>query len=153
MHLRTPLTLPEKAREITQAVADALDRIGVKCAIEEQHDRPEYAREIGRKVTGDVAIFDSSPHSTFRVLNDKVSATAQGVWWQGYEDAEAEALIAAANRTVGDDARELAYGAVLRRLHANPPWLYLFHPVEVFAARPGAGRFVLDGTGILRVEA
>jgi peptide/nickel transport system substrate-binding protein len=151
LHLRTPLTLPEKAREITQAVADALDRIGVPCAIEEQHDRPEYAREIGRKVTGDVAIFDSSPHSTFRVLNDKISAGAQGVWWQGYEDAEAEALIAAANRAVEDDAREAAYGAALRRLHANPPWLHLFHPVEVFAAREGVGRFVLDGTGILRV--
>jgi lysyl-tRNA synthetase class II len=47
---------------------------------------------------------------------------------------------------------EEAYGAVLRRLHAAPPWLYLFHPVEVFAARPGAGRFALEGTGILRIE-
>jgi peptide/nickel transport system substrate-binding protein len=152
VHLRTPMTLPEKAREVTQAVADSLARIGVPSVIEEQHDRPEYAREIGRKNTGDVAIFDSSPHSTFRVLNDKISCRAQGVWWQGYEDEQAEALIAAANRAVGDEAREAAYGAVLRRLHANPPWLYLFHPVEVFAARPGAGRFALDGTGILRVE-
>ena len=53
---------------------------------------------------------------------------------------------------MADDDREAAYGAVLRRLHANPPWLYLFHPVEVFAARPGAGRFTLEGSGILRVE-
>ena len=152
LHLRTPLTLPEKAREITQAVADALGRCGVATRIEEQPDRPEYAREVGRKVIGDVAIFDSSPHSTFRVLDDKISAASRGVWWQGYEDAEAQRLILAANRAVADDAREAAYGAVLRRLQADPPWLYLFHPVEVFAARPGTGRFTLEGSGILRVE-
>jgi peptide/nickel transport system substrate-binding protein len=150
--LRTPTTMPEKARGITEAVAEALGRVGVATRIEVQEDRPEYAREVGRKLIGDAAIFDSSPHSTFRVLNDKVSAAARAVWWQGYEDEEAERLIAAANRTVEDEAREAAYGAALRRLAANPPWLYLFHPVEVFAARPGTGRFTLEGTGILRVE-
>jgi peptide/nickel transport system substrate-binding protein len=152
IHLRTPLEMPEKAREITQAVADALERLGIATRIEEQPDRPEYAREVGRKRIGDVAIFDSSPHSSFRVLDDKISSANQAVWWQGYHDEEVQRLIAAANRTVGDDAREAAYGAVLRRLHENPPWLYLFHPIEVFAARPGAGRFTLEGSGILRVE-
>lgn len=152
IHLRTPLEMPEKAREITRAVADSLERIGIATRIEEQPDRPEYAREVGRKQIGDAAIFDSSPHSTFRVLDDKVSSANRAVWWQGYHDEEAQRLIAAANHAVADDAREAAYGAVLRRLHANPPWLYLFHPVEVFAARPGAGRFTLEGSGILRVE-
>ncbi len=152
LHLRTPLAMPDRAREITQAIADALGRVGLATSIEEQPDRPEYAREVGRKAIGDAAIFDSSPHSTFRVLNDKVSSTTRGVWWQGYHDDQAEQLIAAANRALDDAAREEAYGTCLRRLHANPPWLYLFHPVEVFAARAGAGRFVLDGAGILRVE-
>jgi peptide/nickel transport system substrate-binding protein len=152
VHLRTPLEMPEKARQITQAVADALERIGIATRIEEQPDRPEYAREVGRKHIGDVAIFDSSPHSTFRVLDDKISSANRAVWWQGYHDAEVQRLIAAASHTVADDARESAYGAVLGRLHANPPWLYLLHPIEVFAARPGAGRFTLEGSGILRVE-
>lgn len=150
--LRTPLTLPEKARQITQAVADALGRLGIATRIEEQPDRPEYAREVGRKLIGDVAIFDSSPHSTFRVLDDKVSSANRAVWWQGYHDEEVQRLIGIANRTVEDDAREAAYGAVLRRLHANPPWLYLFHPIEVFAARPGVAKLTLDGSGILNVE-
>jgi peptide/nickel transport system substrate-binding protein len=150
--LRTPLTLPEKALEVTQVVADALGRCGVATRIEIQEDRPEYAREVGAKKIGDVAIFDSSPRSTFRVLDDKISSASKGVWWQGYHDDEVQRLIGAANRTVGDDAREVAYGAVLRRLHEAPPWLYLFHPIEVFASRPGAGRFWLEGTGILHVE-
>jgi peptide/nickel transport system substrate-binding protein len=152
IHLRTPLEMPEKAGEITRAVADALERIGMPTRIAEQPNRPEYAREVGRKSIGDVAIFDSSPHSTFRVLDDKISSANQAVWWQGFRDTEAERLIATANAAVHDEAREAAYGAVLRRLHANPPWLYLFHPVEVFAARPDAGRFTLEGSGILRVE-
>ncbi|WP_270933982.1 ABC transporter substrate-binding protein [Falsiroseomonas oryzae] len=152
LRLRTPTHMPEKALAVTQAVADALGRLGIGTRIEIQRDRPEYAREVGRKAIGDVAIFDSSPHSTFRVLDDKISSASRAVWWQGYHDEEAQRLIAAASRAVEDEAREAAYGAVLRRLHANPPWLYLFHPVGVFAARPGAGRFVLEGTGILRVE-
>lgn len=150
--LRTPETMPEKAREITEAVAEALGRVGVATQVEVQADRPEYAREVGRRRIGDAAIFDSSPHSTFRVLDDKISSATRAVWWQGYRDAEADRLIAAANRTVEDAAREAAYGAVLRRLRANPPWLYLFHPVQVAAARPGAGRFTLEGTGILCVD-
>ncbi|WP_137176447.1 ABC transporter substrate-binding protein [Roseomonas sp. AR75] len=152
IRLRTPLEMPDKAKEITQAVAADLERLGLPTRIEEQPDRPEYAREVGRKQIGDIAIFDSSPHSTFRVLDDKVSSVNRAVWWQGYEDHEADRLIAAANHAVADEDREAGYGAVLRRLHANPPWLYLFHPIEVFAARRGAGRFVLEGTGILRVE-
>ncbi|WP_237213690.1 ABC transporter substrate-binding protein [Falsiroseomonas oryziterrae] len=151
--LRTPLTLPERAKEVTEAVAEALNRCGVATRIEVQADRPEYAREVGRKVIGDVAIFDSSPRSTFRVLDDKISSANRAVWWQGYHDEEVQRLITAANRTVGDEARDAAYAAVLRRLHANPPWLYLWHPIETFAARPGAGRFSLEGTGILRIEA
>lgn len=149
--LRTPLTLPERAKEITEAVAEALGRLGVATRIEVQPDRPEYAREVGRKRIGDLAIFDSSPHSTFRVLDDKISSESRAVWWQGYHDEEVQRLFAAARRAVAEEAREAAYGAVLRRLHANPPWLHLWHPVEVFAARPGAGRFALEGTGILRV--
>jgi peptide/nickel transport system substrate-binding protein len=153
LHLRTPLTMPERSREISAAAADSLGRIGLPTRIEVQPDRPEYAREVGRKRIGDLAIFDSSPHSTFRVLNDKISSLVQGIWWQGHDDPGLETLITAANHALGDEARDAAYARALARLNADPPWLYLFHPVEVFAARPGAGRFRLDSAGILHIEA
>jgi peptide/nickel transport system substrate-binding protein len=149
--LRTPQTLPEKAEQISARVAESLAAIGMPCRIEVQPDRPEYAREVGRKMIGDLAIFDSSPHSTFRVLNDKISAETRGIWWQGQEDAVLEPLIRTANHAVEEDAREAAYGRCLRRLHENPPWIYLFHPIDVFGARPGAGRFGLDSKGMLSV--
>ncbi len=58
-------------------------------------------------------------------------------------------MIAAANRTMDHASRAAAYGRCLRRLQDNPPWLYLFHPVEAVAARPGTPPLALDHRGVL----
>lgn len=149
--IRTPEYMPEKALEVSEIVRDSLARVGVRARLDVQKDRPEYAREVGRKAIGDMAIFDSSPHSTFRVLNDKISSAIKAVWWQGHDDPELEKLIVAANRAVSFADREIAYGQCLSRLNANPPWLYLFHPVEVCATRKGLDGFMLDHKGVLVV--
>lgn len=147
--LRTPLFMPERAPGISAFVAEALGRVGLSVTIETETDRPEYARQVGRKEIGDMAIFDSSPQSTYRVLNDKISSVTQGVWWQGYDDAETERHIAAANRAVTDDDRERAYAICLRRLNAAPPWLYLMHPTDILATRPDLSRLTIDHKGTL----
>ncbi|MCQ4162358.1 ABC transporter substrate-binding protein [Roseomonas sp. GC11] len=149
--IRSPDHMPEKALEVSARVRDDLAAIGIAARIEHQPDRPEYAREIGRKQMGDMAIFDSSPHSTYRVLNDKISSAVRGIWWQGHDDAELEEMILAANAAVAPEAREAAYGSCLARLNHNPPWLYLFHPIEVLAHRPGAAPMTLDHKGVLRL--
>ncbi|WP_320202752.1 ABC transporter substrate-binding protein [Agrobacterium rosae] len=149
--LRTPTFMPERAPEISDFVAKALEAVGFEVEIEVETDRPEYARQIGRKEMGDMAIFDSSPHSTYRILNDKISSVTKAVWWQGYDDAEAERLIAAANAAVEPDAREQAYAACLTHLNANPPWLYLLHPVDVFAARKDIAGLSIDHKGTLTI--
>ncbi|MGG5819157.1 ABC transporter substrate-binding protein [Falsiroseomonas sp. HW251] len=150
--LRTPLHMPERAPAISAMVARDLERAGLSVRVETEADRPDYARQCGRGEMGDLAIFDSSPNSSFRVLDDKISATTRGQWWQGYEDPALEPLIAAARRCVDDAARARAYGRCLARLRENPPWLYLFHPVELFAARPGVAGLSLDHRGVLSVE-
>ncbi len=147
--LRTPLHMPERAPAITAMVAHQLGRLGIATRIDTEADRPAYAHQVARGEIGDMAIFDSSPHSTFRVLNDKISSAVRGQWWQGHDDPVLEPLIAAANRTMDDAARAEAYGRCLRRLHDNPPWLYLFHPVEAVASRPGAVAIALDHRGVL----
>ena len=149
--LRTPDHMPERAPGIAIAIAAALDSVGFRTQMEMQHDRPQYAREVGRKQMGDVALFDSSPHSTFRVLDDKISSVSQGVWWQGYHDTEVERLIAQARHTVSAPDRAAVYGKCLARLNLMPPWLYLVHPVLVCAWRHGRGSFSLDHRGILRI--
>ncbi len=149
--IRTPEHMPEKAVEISRIVQHSLAAIGVRARLDIQPDRPEYAREVGRKEIGDMAIFDSSPHSTYRILNDKISSAVRAVWWQGHDDEQLEALIRAANRAVAPADREAAYAQCLARLNVNPPWLYLFHPVEVFAARRGVRGLSLDHKGVLNV--
>lgn len=149
--LRTPTHMPEHAPEISHFVAVALEQIGFHVRIETEHDRPEYARQVGRKAIGDLAIFDSSPHSTFRVLDDKISSASQAVWWQGYHDAKVQDLIAAAKAAVSYQDREAAYGACLRRLNENPPWLYLVHPIALAAVRLDAPAISLDAKGTLAI--
>ena len=153
VRLRAPLAMPERSPGISRFVADALAAVGFDVTVEAEPDRPEYARQVGRKQIGDLALFDSSPHSTFRVLNDKISSTERAIWWQGYDNAEAERLILAGSRAVGPEAREAGYAACLRHLNADPPWLYLVNPVSLFAARKGAARLALTATGALGIAA
>ena len=145
--------MPDRAPEIAGFIAEALGEIGFDVAIDREEDRPAYARQVGAKAIGDIALFDSSPHSTFRVLDDKVSGRTQGVWWQGADDPELEPLITEAGATLDTDRRAEAYGRCLRRLNARPPWLYLFHPVEVMAHRPQARGIGLDAKGVLTWDA
>lgn len=152
IRLRTPTFMPERAPEVSGFVAASLEAVGLSVEVETELDRPEYARQIGRKEMGDMAIFDSSPHSTYRILNDKISSETKAVWWQGYDDAETEDLIAAANRAVDDGERERAYARCLTRLHQNPPWLYLVHPVDVFAARKDVDGLSIDHKGTLNIR-
>jgi peptide/nickel transport system substrate-binding protein len=152
LSLRTPDHMPDRAPAIAAFIAESLDAIGVAVDIEVEADRPEYARQVGRKQIGDMALFDSSPQSTFRVLDDKISSRSRGVWWQGFEDAEAQRLIEQANAAVSLAERRQAYGRCLRYLAGNPPWLYLVHPVVVLACRAeAAARLGVDHKGIVTI--
>ena len=147
--LRTPTFMPDRAPAVARFVAASLEAVGLQVRIETETDRPEFARQVGRKQIGDIAIFDSSPQSTFRVLDDKISSATAAIWWQGVSDAETDRLIAAARRAVAPEARQAAYARCLDRLNAAPPWLYLMHPIDVFAARPQRGDLSIDHKGTL----
>ncbi len=151
--LRTPTHMPERAPEICRFVAESLATVGLDVTIATETDRPEYARQIGRKEIADMALFDSSPHSTFRVLNDKISSAVRGLWWQGFDDPETERLIAAANAAIAHEDREAAYAACLQRLRDHPPWLHLAHPVNLFAAQRDTPALHLTSKGTLALGA
>ena len=147
--LRTPRSMPHKAEAVTRMIAAMLEDIGLVVQVDVEPDRPSYARQIGAKRMGDSAIFDSSPHSTFRILDDKISSTTRGVWWQGYDDPAVEASFTAARHALGDERRAAAYARCLVQLHRDPPWLYLFHPIDVLASRSGTPGLELDHKGVL----
>lgn len=135
--LRTPTYMPEHAQKIAHFVASSLRTVGLAVDVQVETNRPEYARSIGlRKQIGDLALFDSTPNSTFRVLDDKISSKSRNTWWLGYHDDEVQTLIHKARNEVEDDDRRHVYAKCLKRLQENPPWLYIAHPDVVWASKP-----------------
>lgn len=149
--LRSPTYMPERAPEFAQFMADAWTAVGFDTRIEIAEDRPQYARDIGEKRMGDAAIFDSSPHSTFRVLDDKISSRSRAIWWQGVAHETVDADFEWARHMVDPAARARVYGGLLRQLQEAPPWVYLFHPVLCLAHVPALTGLSLDHKGILRI--
>ncbi|KAJ5901480.1 hypothetical protein N7495_002008 [Penicillium taxi] len=138
LKLRTPVYMPEHAQRISRFVASALKAVGFVVEVELETNRPEYARQIGlRKHIGDLALFDSTPNSTFRVLDDKISSESRNTWWLGYHDDELQRRFKEARLKVESRDRAEAYGSCLRRLNENPSWLYVAHPDVIYATRPG----------------
>ena len=149
--LRSPEYMPERAPVIARFIADALEEIGFHVEVQIEPDRPEYARQLGRKEMGDLAIFDSSPRSTFRVLDDKISSETASVWWQGVDDPRANELFSSARRTLDPGMRARAYGACLAHLGRHPHWLYLFHPGVCMAHATAHKGLSLDPGGTVQV--
>ncbi|KAH6656043.1 hypothetical protein BKA67DRAFT_254501 [Truncatella angustata] len=152
LKLRTPTYMPEHAQRISKFVKSALETVGFDVEVEVETNRPEYARQIGlRKQIGDLALFDSTPNSTFRVLDDKISSNSRNTWWMGYHDDELQRLFEDARHKIKAEERAEAYGSCLRRLQENPPWLYVAHPDVVWATRPGL-TLSIGHSGILKLK-
>lgn len=149
--LRSPEYMPERAPEIANFIAEALGEIGFQVDVHIEPDRPEYARQLGRKEMGDLAIFDSSPRSTFRVLDDKISSETASVWWQGVDDSRANDLFNSARKTLDAGMRKRAYGECLGHLGRHPHWLYLFCPKVCMAHATELKGLSLDHSGTIQV--
>ena len=152
--LRTPTYMPEHAQKISSFVANSLRKVGFEVEVKVETNRPEYARSIGfHKRIGSLALFDSTPNSTFRVLDDKISSVSHATWWLGYHDDETQHLFEEARRQTDYKSRAHAYAKVLRRLQQNPPWLYIAHPAIVWAIRHDLPyQLSIGQSGILSVQ-
>lgn len=148
--LRTPLIIPDRAQQVSRLIQQQLSRIGINVIIEVEADRPKYARDVSEKRIGHMAIFDSSPLSTYRVLQEKISSERQGLWWQGVKDTEADQLIETAHRTVDARERSEVYERCLSWLHDNPHWLYLYHPTKLYAHRLEVVGVYLNHAGLVK---
>ncbi|WYZ42724.1 hypothetical protein EsH8_VI_000423 [Colletotrichum jinshuiense] len=150
--LRTPIYMPEHAQKISSFVASSLRAIGFDVEVKVESNRPEYARQIGlQKQIGSLALFDSTPNSTFRVLDDKISSTSHATWWLGYHDDEVQRLFHEARNKTDYESRAAAYAETLKRLHENPPWLYVAHPDVVWATKHDV-ELKIGRSGILTLE-
>ena len=151
LHLRTPQYMPDRSEAVSDLVKEQLARIGVAVDVEVVEDRPEYARQVGARRIGHLAIFDSTPHSTYRVLQEKITSRNPGTWWQGVTDQQADDLIEAVSQAVDPEEGLQGFAACLSWLHESPPWLYLYHPTQRYALRPGIQGVAVDHAGLVTI--
>lgn len=149
--LRTPLIIPDRAKQVCENIAHQLSNVGLKIKIDVVEDRTKFAREVGAQRIGHMAIFDSSPHSTYRILREKVSSRAKWMWWQGVVDEQVDTLISKAHATYQPEERKRAYENTLTYLNQAPVWLYLYHPISVYAYREEVTGVEMSHTGLLRI--
>ncbi len=143
-----PTRLPDEAPELTQALAAQLAQVGITLNIHMHQDREAYAHMVRRKEIHDLCVFDSSPMSTFRVLYEKIDSRIAGAWWQGYENAQVEALIDAGRRTPDAAARAALYRQAYRLLQQDPPWLTLYNPMRAILLAGDHPGFAMPADGV-----
>jgi len=96
-------------------------------------DRDAYAETVRAGAIHDAACFDSSPHSSYRLMREKCHAGASGPWWLGYDDQGFDALVDEAERTPDLAARRTLYRCAARMLFDDAPWLFQYAPHLLWA--------------------
>jgi peptide/nickel transport system substrate-binding protein len=146
-----PTRLPDEAVRLTAALAAQLAKIGVTLDVTYHEDREAYAHMVRRKEIRDLAVFDSSPLSTYRVLVEKLDARVKGSWWQGYHNQQVEALIDQGRRCTDNAARAAIYAQAYRVMQTDPAWLTLYNPIRVTGITGHHPGFALGSDAVLDV--
>ena len=146
-----PTRLPDEAQALTASLAAQLERIGVTLDVRTHEDREAYAHMVRKKQIGDMAVFDSSPLSTFRVIYEKLDARVSGAWWQGYDNVTVQNILDAARRTPDNTARAHLYQQAYREIAHDPPWLFLYNPIRHIGIRGDHPNFAMPQDGVLDV--
>lgn len=148
-----PTRLPDEAERLTAALADQLAGLGIMLDVTIHTEREGYAHMVRRKEIGDMCVFDSSPMSTFRVLYEKIDARVAGSWWQGYHNAQTEALLDRGRGEADSAARAAIYAQAYGVLQDDPPWLTLYNPLLTLGLSGTQPGFAMPVDGVIDVTA
>lgn len=122
-----PTRLPDEAQRLTAELARQLTEVGIRLDVRLTENRTRYAENVRDKRIQDMALFDSSPMSTYRVLAEKIDSRGQGSWWQGYRNERVERLVDCIALTTDDAARAELLREACNILREDPPWLTLYN--------------------------
>ncbi len=126
--LDVPTRLPDEAPHVAELLQQLWSEVGVKLHVVRHDDRAAYAQMVRAGAIQDLCCFDSAPLSSYRVLAEKLHSEEHGPWWQGHHDEVLDGLIERAAATPDLSARRELYREAYRRVHDDPPWLYLYSP-------------------------
>lgn len=130
-----PSRLPDEAQQLAALLQQQWQAVGLRLEVVEHPDRPRYAEAVREKHIHDAACFDSSPHSSFRLFQEKFRSDIPGAWWLGYDNAALNALLKRAQSSQQLETRQQHYRQAARMLRDDPPWLYLYSSKLSWATR------------------
>lgn len=117
-------------KKLSENLREQYALIGVELEIKSYPDDTpgSYSDFVKFKQIDDMAWFDSSPLSSYRVCREKLHSGYKGAWWEGYSNATLDRLVDQAERTLDPEKKEKLYKGVYREAWEDPPWLYLYRP-------------------------
>ncbi|HMO59446.1 MAG TPA: ABC transporter substrate-binding protein [Roseiflexaceae bacterium] len=149
--LDIPATLPDEAPALAGLLQEQYAAAGITLVVRVTEDRPAYADMIRARRYGDLCCFDSSPLSSYRVLQEKLHSGIRGPWWQGYTNPAVDRLLDTAAATVDDAQRQTIYHQAYHMIHHDAPWIFLYNPYVGWAVGPRLHNWQPDPDGIIRL--
>jgi peptide/nickel transport system substrate-binding protein len=115
---------------LTDNLRDQYTSIGVELEISSYPDDTDggYSDMVKAKDIGDMAWFDSSPLSSYRVCREKLHSGYKGAWWEGYSNAKVDAYVHEIEKTLDPEKKDELFQGIYREAWDDPPWLYLYRP-------------------------
>ena len=115
---------------LSENLRDQYVLIGVELEIDSYPDSTDggYSDMVKGKDIHDMAWFDSSPLSTYRVCREKLHSGYKGAWWEGYSNETVDNLVYESERTLDLAKKKELFKGVYRAAWEDPPWLYLYRP-------------------------
>lgn len=148
--LDIPTTIPNEAPVLAAMLAEQYHEVGIAVRTRTFTDRPAYAEMVKAKRMDDLACFDSTPVSSYRIMREKFHAGIAGPWWQGYRNAEVDYAIDEASATPDLARRRSLYRHAFRLVRDDAPWVFLYSPHAVTGVGPRAQELTVEPQGILR---
>ena len=123
---------------VAQAIQSQLAAVGIRVEIVSRD--ASSMREAVRKGATDMAILDwwadYPDGDNFLYPLFHTASFGPGGNYSFYSDPVTDSLILLARRTVDQRAREALYGRIDDRVFQAAPWIYLWFPVDLWAAHP-----------------
>jgi peptide/nickel transport system substrate-binding protein len=149
--LDTRPVLPEEGPLLAKIIAEEFTKVGISTEIKE-FDRATYDKMVQGKHIDDACIFDSTPMSTFRLLQEKINSRVQGPWWQGYSNREVESLIDKAQTVIDDTKRQKIYRQAYQIIRDDAAWIFLYNPLYFWGMGPKARNSSINIRGVIRMQ-
>ena len=144
--IHTPVGKYLQDKEVAEAVAGMLGKVGIRANIR-THEWGVYVRsmiatrDIPVHLIGWIARFDADV-----TLSAWFTKTSQ---FSNFWDPELEEMIVKAKKEMNPAARKAQYSRILKKIHEDAPWIFLYQPINIYGVRsrvnwnPRADEFVI----------